>query len=129
MIFYYLEKNSALLYEEHFFHYSSILSTLFINIISSIISAIAYIIITTAVNITIDDVLLNITSIPANNEIIERINTTAQALILALFSLNDILIFIKPAYAIHIPIIILTIEANVFECVIISIPNNIATIP
>ena len=66
-------KNSALLYEEHFFHYSSILSTLFINIISSIISAIAYIIITTAVNITIDDVLLNITSIPANNEIIERI--------------------------------------------------------
>ena len=64
-----------------------------------------------------------------NNEIIERINTIAQALILALFSLNDILIFIKPAYAIHIPIIILTIEANVFECVIISIPNNIATIP
>ena len=45
---------------------------MFINIISSIISAIAYIIITTAVNITIDDVLLNITSIPANNEIIER---------------------------------------------------------
>ena len=43
------------------------------NINSSITSATAYIIITTAVIITIDDVFVNITNIPANKDIIDNV--------------------------------------------------------
>ena len=85
------------------------------NINSSITSATAYIIITTAVIITIDDVFVNITNIPANKDIIDNVNTTAHDCISADFNFNDMLIFISPAYAIHIPIIILTMAAKVVE--------------
>lgn len=99
------------------------------NMNSSIISAMAYIIITTAVITTIDAVFMNITNIPASSDIVDTISTTIQDLIPIPFNFKDILIFINPVYAIQIPIMIRTIVANVLECVIIIIPNNIAIIP